>query len=399
MKIKIALSLIFIVFYWSIDSIYTSSILHISFIQSFFYSNLLSKILVTTVSLAFILFKEEEEEKEESQNEVVEDQEFQIYKKVSQIITSPLNINKQVDQINTLLQSQIHIDYAFICEYQIDKINFLNNSENLQIFGIKKSYNPHSEAFKKGSIEEIISLFFIEKRDYLEQSVNTTKGTFQGYFHALISDESTKPFGLFILLSKEEEKHSHLIKSISSPIAFSLFLHQKKVASEEFQKLTLQKDETLGIPTNTVLQTFIQQEYNRFLRYGTNLSLVIFEIDYLENLQNIFNKEVILKLQKEFVTIILKNIRSNDMLGKWTKNRFAIVAPMIDFRNAKNVIIKIKRILEEQRFPRVGKITCSYGATSLGKGDTIVEFRKRAENALQEALRKDGNTHEIKVVV
>lgn len=394
---KIALSLVFIIFYWSIDSIYTSSILQIPFTQSLFHSNLLSKIFVTTISLAFIFFTQQKKSKE--QDGSLEDKEFTVYQQVSKIITSPLSITKQANQINTLLQSQFLIDYAFICEYQTDKIDIINSDENLQAFGIKNSYNPHSEAFEKGGIEEIMSLFFLEKRDYLEQEVNTLKGPFQGYFHALISDESTKPFGLFILLCKENTKYSHLIKSISSLIAFSLFLHQRKVASEEFQKLTLQKDETLGIPTNTVLQTYIQQEYNRFLRYGTNLSLIVFEIDYLENLQNIFDKEVVLKLQKEFVTVISKNLRSNDMLGKWTKNRFAIVAPMIDFRNVKNVILKIKRVLEEQRFPRVGKITCSYGATSLGKGDTIVEFRRRAENALQEALRKDGNTHEIKVVV
>lgn len=394
--IKIALALAFIIFYWFIDSIHTVSILSIPFTQALT-SNFISKILVTAVTLTFVLFSQK---KEQIKNEKsLEEDKFQVYKKVAQIVTSPLTITSQANQIVTLLESNCDIACSFICEYHTEKIKLLNNQESLQKFGIKQSYNAHSEAYEKGSIDEILTLFFLERRDYLETEVQTPKGIFKAYFYALMAEKSTKPFGLFVVLSNTQNNYAHLTKSISSLIAFSLFFHQRKVASEEFQKQLLQKDIDLNIPTNTVLQTIIQQEYDRFLRYGTNLSLIIIEIDYFENLQNIFDKDSILSVQKELVRVISRNIRTNDTLGKWTQNRFAIIAPMIDFRSTKNFILKLKRVLEAQRFHKVGKLTCTYGATSLAQGDTIVQFRQRAEEALKEALEKGNNTYQIKVIV
>lgn len=394
--VKIALAIVFIVFYWCVDSFYYASTLTIPFTQALA-SNLITKALVIVMTLVFVFISYKKQQGEDE--EALEEREFQIYKKVAQMITSPLTITSQANQIVTLLESNCHIACSFICEYQQDKIKLLNNQESLKTFGIRPSYNAHSEAYEKGSIDEVLSLFFLEKRDYLEAQVQTPNGILQGYFHALITNESTKPFGVFVILSSVQNNYAHHTKSLSSLIAFSLFLHQRKVASEEFQKQLLQKDADLNIPTNTVLQTIIQQEYNSFLRYGTNLSLIIIEIDYFENLQNIFDKESITSVQKELVKVISKNIRTNDVLGKWTQNRFAIIAPMIDFRNAKNFILKLKRVLEAQRFHKIGKITCTYGATSLAKGDTIVQFRQRAEEALKEAVQKGGNNYQIKVIV
>lgn len=394
---KIALAFIFIFVYWCLDSAYTSSILSLSFSKSFFQTNLISKAFVTLMSLVFTITSLKKDKIQEYK--VEKDREFQIYKKVSQIITSPLSISIQANQIVTLLESQYQFACSFICEYQIDNIKVLNEKGNFQNFGIKSHYNPHRETFSKGSIEEMLSLFYIEKRDFSQMQVQTSNGILEGYFHALMTHESSKPLGVFVILSKTQNNYEHISKSISSLIAFSLFLYQRKVANEKFQKELLQKDEILNIPTNTVLQTIIQQEYNRFLRYGTNLSLIIFEIDYLENLQNVFDKATILQLQKELIQITSKNIRSNDILGKWTKNRFAIVASNIDFRSAKNFIFKLRHVLSEQRFQKVGKVTCSFGATSLSKDDTILQFRQRAEEALHAALEKGTNSYELKVIV
>ena len=58
----------------------------------------------------------------------------------------------------------------------------------------------------------------------------------------------------------------------------------------------------------------------------------------MKNLTNIFGKDEMLRLKKEFAKVFKKEIRETDVFGKWSKDeQFAIVAPNIDFRGAKTL--------------------------------------------------------------
>ena len=396
-EMKIAISLVLSVLYWLLESYISMTSLSISFFDALVYHNLITKIFVVAAffALPHIPFYKNFQELSETS----EDNELEVFKKVSQVITSPIPINSQINQISFLVRSHLKTPCVFIGEYQTNEILILNTDPNLKEFGVKERYNPYAENLKENSIDYILSLFFLEKRDFLTQEVHTIDGPYQGYFSALTRENSSKPFGVIVILSEKEENFEHIIKGLSELIAFSISLHQRKVASEKFQEQLLQKDDSLGIPTNTVLQTIIEREYHRFLRYESNLSLIVIEIDHIQNLQNIFSSEIILELKKEFSKLITKNIRATDTFGKWTENRFAIVASSIDFRSARSLAKKLALLLANHRFAKVGKITCSYGLTSLAKDDTIVTFRKRAEDALNEAIKKGGNAVEVKILV
>lgn len=143
----------------------------------------------------------------------------------------------------------------------------------------------------------------------------------------------------------------------------------------------------------------IEHEIKRSQRYGTQLSIMLIEVDHMKNLSNIFSKEDTTTLKKEFTALLKRNIRETDMLGKWGDHHFAIIAPDISHRATKNFAHKLNQKLSEHRFSKVGKITCSYGITSFSSKDTIGEFRKRAENAIKEAVSKGGNTIEVKILI
>jgi diguanylate cyclase (GGDEF)-like protein len=396
-NMKIVISLALSVLYLLLESYITATSLSIAFFDALLYHNLIIKIFVIA---AFLILPQIHFHKNTQENsEASEDIELEVFKKVSQVITSPIPIISQVNQISALVKSHLKTPCVFIAEYQTNEILILNTDPNLKEFGIKEKYSPYAENLQENSIEYILSLFFLEKRDFLTQKVETLDGPYQAYFSALTRENSSKPFGIIVILSEKEENFEHIIKGLSALIAFSISLHQKKIASEKFQEQLLQKDDTLGIPTNTVLQTIIEREYHRFLRYESNLSLIIIEIDHIQNLQNIFSAEVILELKKEFSKLITKNIRATDTFGKWTENRFAIVASSIDFRSARSLAKKLTSLLANHRFVKVGKITCSYGVTSLATEDKIATFRKRAEDALNEAIKKGGNAIEVKILV
>ena len=157
-------------------------------------------------------------------------------------------------------------------------------------------------------------------------------------------------------------------------------------------------DAELNIPSNTKLQNVIEQEIKRSQRYNTELTLMIIEIDHIKNLANIFTKQDIIKIKREVLSVIKKNIRETDTLGKWSDSQFAIATPDINFREAKKFARKLNDKLQEQRFTKVGKVTCSYGITSISSKDTIGTFRRRAEYALKSAHERGGNTIEVKIL-
>lgn len=126
---------------------------------------------------------------------------------------------------------------------------------------------------------------------------------------------------------------------------------------------------------------------------------MLIEIDHMKNLSNIFSEEETNSLKKDIASVLKNGVRETDLFGKWNDELFAIVAPDIDFRATKSFANKLNRKLQEHRFSKVGKITCTYGITSFSLKDTIGEFRKRAESALKVAHEKGGNSIEVKILV
>ena len=117
----------------------------------------------------------------------------------------------------------------------------------------------------------------------------------------------------------------------------------------------------------------------------------------LKNLSKVFPAEVITTLKKDFIQLVKNHTREVDIFGKWTNDQFALLLPDVDFRAGQKVATKLQTILEETKFARVGKLSCSYGITSISPKDTIASFKARAESALASASMKEGNAIEVKL--
>ena len=126
---------------------------------------------------------------------------------------------------------------------------------------------------------------------------------------------------------------------------------------------------------------------------------MLIEINLLKNLLNVFPSDLITAFKKDFISLLRTNIREVDILGKWNNDQFAILLPNVDFQAAQGMAKKIKLLLEQKKFTRIGKITCSFGITSLSQKDTIGTFRLRAESALSLATSREGNAVEVKLLV
>lgn len=394
---KLIISVLIVICYLILDAYQNAQNFSISFADAFLFryeqANPLMQLIISALILSVSFIPNTNRDKKHNQN--IQDDIYEVVNRVSKIVIAPIPLKKQFDEITAIIKRSLPIESFFIATYEKDHIIMQNYDASFESHSINKSYFAHKENIPSNTLEHLLTTCFIEKREYIKGDINGSHVSIA----SLKTKESAKPFGLIGIYTNSKDDFSSLIQSLSELISFTLYLSYKKEATLKFQEQISPKDDILNIPTNTTLQTKIEHEFKRHERYHTNLSLIIFQIDHIENLSNIFPKEDITRLQKEFIKLIQKNIRSTDMFGKWTGDKFAIVSSDIEFRAAKSFANKITRILSENRFLKVGKVTCSYGITSLAPNDTISSFRTRAENALNEAIKKGGNTIEVKILV
>ena len=254
-------------------------------------------------------------------------------------------------------------------------------------------------------MKRLLLTVFLEKRQTSQVSVKLEKQQVTLFSFALQEQRSAIPFGNLILASSEpkmNERAQSMIMRFTQMLTFALSLEMKK---DLLHNLNTQYtsdpigpfDKILNIINFSKLQEHIDQEYKRHKRYHTALTLVLIDVTMLKNLSKVFPAEVVTGVKKDFIQLIQKNTREVDIFGKWTNDQFALLLPDVDFRAGQKVATKLQAVLDETKFARVGKLSCSYGITSISPKDTIASFKARAENALATASMKEGNAIEVKL--
>ncbi len=127
------------------------------------------------------------------------------------------------------------------------------------------------------------------------------------------------------------------------------------------------------------------------------LSLIIFDIDHFKKINDTYGHGTGDIILKELSELIRKNLRESEYFIRWGGEEFVILMPGSSVQGAKMVAEKLRRIVESATFPEVGKVTCSFGVTSLEIDDTIKSFFERADEALYEAKRNGRNRVEVKL--
>ena len=320
---------------------------------------------------------------------------------ISDIILAPISLQKQLDGIVMIVKKELNAEATFIASFEGDTIVLISTCESFEKIGIKRQYQPLQTKLENKSIDKLLSKSYLEKIDYIEDIVKINGTMYRAILQSCKEAPSRRAMGIMVTLLEKNSANNHksFLTKVGEQTALTINLARKKDEAVDRQNTQLTSiDNELNIYSNSKLQETIEHEIKRSQRYATHLTIILISIDYMKNLSNIFSDKETVALKKEVAAVLKKDIRETDIFGKWSGNNFAIVVADIDHRAAKKFAIRLNWILEEHKFHRVGKVTCSYGITSFSPKDTIGTFRKRAEDTLRKAIEKDDNTIEIKVL-
>jgi diguanylate cyclase (GGDEF)-like protein/PAS domain S-box-containing protein len=140
-------------------------------------------------------------------------------------------------------------------------------------------------------------------------------------------------------------------------------------------------------------RSFLEQaeaELSRHHRYGGDLSLIMFDIDYFKKINDTYGHNVGDLVLQKIADICRTILRDIDIIGRIGGEEFAILLPQTDAGEAYNVAERLRIAIEEAMLQP--KFTASFGVVAAGKGSTEIDtLLNHSDGALYEAKGSGRN--------
>jgi diguanylate cyclase (GGDEF)-like protein len=151
-----------------------------------------------------------------------------------------------------------------------------------------------------------------------------------------------------------------------------------------------ERDGLTGLFNRKYLSTILRQEFTRAKRYGTDLSLLLLDIDHFKDTNliqgHLFSDFVL----NEIAPRITSNTRDSDICFRFGGGNFVVLLPQTQICHAQKVAEKLNYCCSKTNFDNVQnsqKVTISIGITSLGNSTpkSPEQFIHMADRAMYQA--------------
>jgi len=135
----------------------------------------------------------------------------------------------------------------------------------------------------------------------------------------------------------------------------------------------------------------LEKELSRVRRYGVDLSLIMFDIDYFKKLNDTFGHLTGDAVLIGITQLVSQKIRALDVFARWGGEEFMVLLPETNLKGAIKMAEKLRGIIEEETFEKTGKVTCSFGVTCYKEDESFDSFTGRVDTAMYQAKEEGRN--------
>lgn len=153
-------------------------------------------------------------------------------------------------------------------------------------------------------------------------------------------------------------------------------------------------DPLTGLHNRRAYDEQLQNEYNRWKRYQTDLTLVVWDIDRFKNINDTFGHQAGDRVLKAAAKILQENLRDSDFIARFGGEEFVTLMPETALNHALIASEKLRKIIEESPFHHRDQsvpVTISCGLAQFRSGDTPEQVFERADKALYQAKQSGRN--------
>jgi len=194
---------------------------------------------------------------------------------------------------------------------------------------------------------------------------------FKGYDSGAV-DFITKPFSPEILAGKILFFIEIYLQKIKLKETIQELQKTKRLVLEQNRQLKRlsMHDDLTGLYNRRHLVASLEQEFSRCCRHGTELSLVMLDLDHFKNINDNFGHNFGDYVLKEFSALLRESVRESDLVFRFGGEEFIVLLPQTNMDGATKSAEKIcqkcaERMIDDGKY--AVKITVSIGVTSYNK--------------------------------
>lgn len=170
--------------------------------------------------------------------------------------------------------------------------------------------------------------------------------------------------------------------------------HVEQLYHEEIYRMTI-IDGLTQIHNKRYFMDFLEREMARSARYGSSLSLAMFDLDHFKKLNDNFGHLAGDHVLRKVAQVINKRVRREELFARYGGEEFALVLPETDLERSRLVGEEVRSLVEKEVFTFDGeemRATLSLGIAMMqGEMASPLEFIKLADQALYEAKDQGRN--------
>lgn len=175
---------------------------------------------------------------------------------------------------------------------------------------------------------------------------------------------------------------------------------ERKEAEDQLRKLAT-TDPLTGLSNRRFFMESAEEALERSLRYERNLSLLMLDIDFFKNVNDMYGHDAGDDVLKGLSAAGLKILRNIDVFGRIGGEEFSVLLPDTDLDGARLVAERLRKEIGDSRmFTRSGElsVTVSIGVATLNEGTrTLEHLLKAADIGLYAAKNAGRNRVEVQL--
>ncbi len=154
---------------------------------------------------------------------------------------------------------------------------------------------------------------------------------------------------------------------------------------KEYQELA-SKDTLTGVYNHGRIETELNNAIENKKEIEQSLSIMMIDIDYFKNVNDIFGHAIGDLILKHFVSIACDYLKSyNIKIGRWGGDEFFAVCYDINPSELMTIAENLRLKISDAKLEIASNITCSIGITEIHKNDKVEDAFERVDKAMYSA--------------
>ncbi len=168
---------------------------------------------------------------------------------------------------------------------------------------------------------------------------------------------------------------------------------------KEFREMAI-RDGLTGLFNHVYVQERLDEEFDRSVRYGRELSVLFMDLDHFKFFNDAHGHQAGDEILQILAGLMTKAVRESDTLARWGGEEFVIVAPETDQEVACMLAERIRKLVTGHPFPNaaqqpLGSVSLSIGIASRSNGTASPEKLLRFADEAMYCAKNSGRNRAV----